>query len=170
MAKYPTKKSVEKIEDKSKDSRVLFSILSGHNQHVLVIVIVGHLLTEHLLDKIIASKLKNSNRILEESFSKKLKHLYPDWLPLFIYENIKLLNKVRNDMAHNLGTSDHEPIIYIPKGKKEILNIPKRKNKEKFYFRHLINTILFDLVNDSYYSLNISADTDLNHIFRLNRK
>jgi len=167
---WPIKKSVEKIEDKSKDYRILFSILSGHNQHVLVVVIIGHLLIEHLLDKIITTKYKNMKTALRGSFSEKLKHLYPRWLPLFIYENIKLLNKARNDMAHNLGTSDHEPIIYMPKGEKKILNMPKRKNKEKFYFRYLINTILFDLVNYSYYSLNISADTDLNHIFRSNRK
>src|SRR3989344_895619 len=155
---WPIKKSVEKIEDKSKDYRILFSIL------------IGHLLIEHLLDKIITTKYKNMKTALRGSFSEKLKHLYPRWLPLFIYENIKLLNKARNDMAHNLGTSDHEPIIYMPKGEKKILNMPKRKNKEKFYFRYLINTILFDLVNYSYYSLNISADTDLNHIFRSNRK
>ncbi|MBI2047891.1 MAG: hypothetical protein HYT27_02015 [Parcubacteria group bacterium] len=165
-----TKKSVEKVEDKSKDYRILFSILSGHNQHVLVIVIIGHLLTEHLLDKIITTKYRNTKAALRKSFSEKLKLLYPDWLPLFIYENIKLLNKARNDIAHNLGTNDHKPIIYIPKGKQEILNIPRRKNKEKFYFKHLINTVLFDLVNYSYHSLKISADADLNHIFRLNRK
>ena len=113
---WPIKKSVEKIEDKSKDYRILFSILSGHNQHVLVVVIIGHLLIEHLLDKIITTKYKNMKTALRGSFSEKLKHLYPRWLPLFIYENIKLLNKARNDMAHNLGTSDHEPIIYMPKG------------------------------------------------------
>lgn len=158
------------MEDKSKDSRILFSILSGHNQHVLVIVIVGHLLIEYLLDRIITVKCQNTKTALKKSFSGKVKLLYPDWLPLFIYKNIKLLNETRNDIAHNLGTSDHEPVIYISKGKKKILNIPRRKNKEKFYFRHLINMVLFDLVNYSYYSLNISADTDLNHIFRLNRR
>ena len=168
--KYPTKKLVKEIEDKSKDYRILFSILSGHNQHVLVVVIIGHLLVEHLLDKIITTKCKNSKTNLKKSFSEKLKILYPEWLPLFIYENIKLLNKARNDMAHNLGNGDYEPIIYTPKREKKILNILKRKNREKFYFKYLINTILFDLVNYSYSSLNISAETDLNNIFRLNRK
>ncbi|MBI4993378.1 hypothetical protein HZC33_00240 [Candidatus Wolfebacteria bacterium] len=167
---YQTKKSVEKIEDKSKDYRILFSILSGYNSHIITIVMIGHLLTEHLLDKIITTKYKNTKAALRKSFSEKLKILYLEWLPLFIYKNIKLLNKARNDIAHNLGTSDHKPIIYIPKGEQEILNIPRRKNKEKFYFKHLINTVLFDLVNHSYHSLKISADTDLNHIFRLNRK
>ena len=112
------KKLRENTGDKSWDSRVLFSILSGHNQHVLVIVIIGHLLTEYLLDKIITAKLKNAKRILEKSFSEKLKFLYPDWLPLFIYRNMKLLNKTRNDIAHNLGAIDYEPIIYMPQGSK----------------------------------------------------
>jgi len=167
QSNWPTQKLEE---DKSKDFRILFSILTGRNSHILTIVIVGHLLIEYLLDKIIAVKFKNSDKILKNGLSEKLKHLHPEWSPLFIYENIKLLNNARNDMAHNLGTSNHELIIYMPKGEKKILNIPKRKNKEKFYFRHLINTILFDLVNYFYYSLNISADADLNHIFRLDRK
>lgn len=157
------------MEDKSKNSRILFPILSGHNQHVLVIVIVGHLLTEYLLDKIITVKFKNPNRTSKESFSKKLKLLYPDWLPLFIYRNIKLLDRVRNDMAHNLGAVDYEPIIYIPKGGRVILDIPKRKNKDKFYFRELVTTILFDLVSYSFYSLNIPDEPDLNTIFRLKK-
>ena len=158
------------MEDKSKDSRILFSILTGRSSHTLTIVIIGHLLIEYLLDRIIIVKLKSQNRILKENFSKKLRLLYPDWLPQFIYNNIKLLNKARNDIAHNLGISDHEPIIYIPKGEKRIINIPKRKNKEKFYFKHLINTILLDLVNYSYYSLNITSDIDLHHMVRLDRK
>jgi len=65
MSNWPTKKSVEKIEDKSKDYRILFSILSGHNQHVLVIVIVGHLLIEYLLDRIITVKCLNTKTTLE---------------------------------------------------------------------------------------------------------
>ena len=157
------------MEDKSKNSRILFSILSGHNQHVLVIVIVGHLLIEYLLDKIIVAKLKNAKRILEKSFSEKTDLLYPDWLPLFIYKNIKLLNKTRNDIAHNLGAVDYEPIIYMPQGSRKILNISKRKNKEKTYFRELINTILFDLVNYSFHSLNIPNEPDLKIIFRLKK-
>ncbi|GEM_PF-3022861 len=157
------------MEDKSKDSRILFSLLRGHNQHVLVIVIIGHLLTEYLLDKIITIKCKNTKTALRGSFSEKLKILYPEWLPLFIYENIKLLNETRNDIAHNLGAIDYEPIIYIPQGSRKILNIPKRKNKEKFYFNELINTILFDLVNYSFYSLNIPDEPDWNTIFRLKK-
>ena len=72
-------------------------------------------------------------------------------------------------MAHNLGAVDYEPIIYIPKGGRVILDIPKRKNKDKFYFRELVTTILFDLVSYSFYSLNIPDEPDLNTIFRLKK-
>lgn len=169
MTNWPTKKLGEEIEDKSKDSRILFSILTGRNSHILTIVIVGHLLTEYFLDKIITAKFKNTRRILGKSFSEKVKLLYPEWLPLFIYKNIKLLNRTRNYIAHNLGSVDYEPIIHMPQGNRKILNIPKRKNKEKFYFRELINTILFDLVNYFFYSLNIPNEPDLNIIFRLKK-
>lgn len=157
------------MEDKSKDGRILFSILTGRNTHIVTIIIVGHLLTENLLDKIIAAKLKNKKDNLKKSFSQKLEHLYPTWLPLFIYKNIKLLNKSRNDIAHNLGAVNYEPLIYMNGGGRRIVKIPRRKNKEKFYFRELINTILFDLVNYSFRSLNIPNEPDLNIIFRLKK-
>lgn len=166
---YPTKKLEANIEDKSKDARILFSILTGRNAHIITIIVVGHLLTRHLLDKIIVAKLKGSYRIPKERFSEKLRLLYPDWLPSSVYRNIKLLNGARNDIAHNLGATSYEPIIYTSQGSRKILNIPKRKNKEKFYFRELINIILFDLVNYSFYSLNISNKPDLNIIFCLKR-
>lgn len=144
---WPIKKSVEEIGDKSKDGRILFSILTGRSAHILTIIIVGHLLVEYFLNKIIIAKFKNSKTNLKKSFSQKLELLYPTWLPLFIYKNIKLLNKSRNDIAHNLGSIDHKPFIYMHWREKKIVKIPKRKNKEKFYFRELINTVLFDLVN-----------------------
>lgn len=166
---WSTKKLGKAIKDKSKDSRILFSILAGRSAHIVTTIIVGHLLIEYLLDKIIITKLKSPNRILKKRFSEKLESLYPDWLPLFIYKNIKLLNGTRNDIAHNLGALNYEPIIYMPRGNRRILKIPKRKNKEKFYFRELINTILFDLVNYSFHSLNIPNKPDLNIIFRLKK-
>lgn len=164
---YPTKKLRETVEDKSKDTRILFSILTGQNVHIVTIIIVGHLLIEYSLDKIITAKLKDKKGNLKKSFSQKLELLYPTWLPLFIYKNMKLLNEARNDIAHNLGTIDYEPFIYMHLGGRKIVKVPKRKNKDKFYFRELINTILFDLVNYSFHSLNIPDEPDLNVIFRL---
>lgn len=113
---WVNKKLGEDIGDKSKDIRIIFSILTGRNSHIITIVIVGHLLIDYLLDKIIVVKCKNTKTVLGKSFSEKVKVLFPDWLPLFIYKNIKLLNKTRNDIAHNLGAVDYKPIIYIPQG------------------------------------------------------
>ena len=153
------------MEDKSKDSRTLFSILTGRNQHILTIVIIGHLLVEHLIDKIIIAKFEKTNQILKKRFSEKIDLLYPNWLPQSLYKNIKLLNKARNELAHSLGVDHHEFIIYMHHCDVKTLKIPSKKNKEKFYFRELINTILFDLVNDSFYSLNIPNELDLNTLF-----
>ncbi len=163
---YPIKKLEESIEDKSKDSRILFSILAGSNAHIITIIIAGHLLTEYLLNKIVTTKIKNKKSDLKKNFSQELDFLYPTWLPLFIYKNIKLLNGARNEIAHNLGSIEYEPLIYTDNRGRRIVQIPKRKNKEKFYFRELINTTLFDLVNYSFYALNIPEELDLNVIFR----
>src|SRR3989344_5263389 len=147
----PIKKLNKKVEDKSKDYRIIFSILTGQNSHILTIIIVGHLLIEYLLDKIITTKLKNTKKVVGKSFSEKIKLLYPTWLPLFLFKNIKLLNEIRNKVAHNLGVVDYKPVIHMPNGELRTLQIPLKKNRGKFYFNELINTILFDLVNYSYY-------------------
>ena len=166
----PIKKLNKKVEDKSKDYRIIFSILTGQNSHILTIVIVGHLLIEYLLDKIITTKFKNTKKVVGKSFAEKIKLLYPTWLPLFLFKNIKLLNEIRNGVAHNLGVVDYKPVIHIPNGELRTLKIPLKKNKGKFYFNELINTILFDLVNYSYYSLGVSADIDLHQMFNLDYK
>ncbi len=158
------------MEDKSKDIRIIFSILTGRNSHILTIVIVGHLLIEHLLYKIIITKFKNTEKAVRKSFAEKIKLLYPTWLPLFLFKNIKILNEIRNGVAHNLGVVDYKPVIHMPNGELRTLKIPLKKNKSKFYFNELINTILFDLVNYSYYSLSVSADIDLHQVLKLDYK
>jgi len=66
----PIKKLDKKVEDKSKDCRIIFSILTGRNSHILTIVIVGHLLIEYLLDKIITTKFKNVKKVVGKSFAE----------------------------------------------------------------------------------------------------
>lgn len=157
---------MEGQEDKSKDIRTVFLILTGRSAHILTVIITGHLLVEYCLDQIIIAKVKDKKTILEKKFSEKLETLYPTWLPLHIYKNIKLLNNARNYAAHNLGVIDYKPIIYTPTRKEKTLIIPKRKNKEKIYFKELINSILFDLANYSFDSLCISSEPDWNIIFK----
>jgi len=159
--------STQKLgEDESKNSRILFSILTGRGAHILTIIICGHLLVEHYLDNIIGAKRKDKETNLKKSFSEKLKILYPDWLPAFIYKNAKLLNDARNYAAHNLGVIGYQPIFYTPTGDKKVITVQKKKSAEKIYFRELVNRILFDLVNYSFHSLSISPEPDLNIIFR----
>lgn len=165
MANWSTKK-LEEQEDKSKDIRTVFLILTGRSAHILTVIITGHLLVEYCLDQIIIAKVKDKKAILKKKFSEKLEILYPTWLPLHIYKNIKLLNNARNYAAHNLGVIDNKPIIYTPTREEKTLIISKRNNKGKIYLRELINSILFDLVNDSFYSLGILAEPALNIIFR----
>lgn len=152
--------------DKSKDIRVLFSMLKGHHPHVLVITLIGHLLVEHIIDKIVITKSKYFDKKFKKlSFAEKVELTYPLWLPLHIYKNIKLLNRIRNDMAHNLHVRDYELTLFLDKGEKKVLHIPSGKDKNKFYLNYLVDTILFELVNYSYYSLDISPEPDLVRIF-----
>jgi len=151
--------------DKSKNSRILFSILSGRGAHILTVIIVGHLLTEYYLDQIISTKVKK--KFLKKSFSEKLNILYPSWLPLHIYKNVSLLNKARNYIAHNLGLVDYKPVIYTPTRNEKVIVSPKRKSAEKAYFKELTNCILFDLGNYLFFTLNISAEPNFDEAFKM---
>ncbi len=157
------------MKDKSKDTRTLFSILAGRNVRVLTIIVMGHLLIEYHINLLLADRRIATKGILKKSFSRKIEYLYPTWLPLFLFKNIKLFNKIRNEIVHNLGTVDRKLVIYMQNGELKTLKIPSRKNKDKFYFNELISTILFDLVNYSHYSLRIMQNINLDQIFRLKK-
>lgn len=71
------------------------------------IILVGHLLIENLIDKIIESKCKSPKIILNDSrtypFSVKVQILYSMRLiPDYIYNNIIRINKLRNKFSHNI--------------------------------------------------------------------
>lgn len=162
---YSTKKLGEEIVDKSKNIRTIYSLLLGRTPHVLVIIVVGHLLVEYTLSRIILEK-KLPKKPLNVTFIKKLEALYPTWLPLHIYENIKRLNKIRNNLVHNLGTGGYDPFIYDYKRRKTLVKTPKGKNKTKFYLRELIETILYDIINYSHDTLKISVYAKDDVVFR----
>lgn len=72
----------------------------------LSIVMTGHLFIESLLNKVIESKFKHSNLILDNrefTFNLKLETLKAkNYLDDHLYFDIKYLNSLRNKYAHNL--------------------------------------------------------------------
>jgi len=153
------------LQDKSKDIRILYSILIGNRPHVLTVVIIGHLLAEHLLDQIIIARLKN-RKVLRATFSQKLEALYPTWLPLNTYKNLKILNALRNDLAHNLGIGKYKPIYFGPRREKVIVKVPKRATSGNYYPRKLVEFILYEMTNNNIHTLNIPLSTNLRRLFR----
>ena len=77
------------------------------NNQSRTIVLVGHLVVEYLLNRVILAKCKAPQKILKDSknypFSVKLQLLYSmGLLPDHIYGNISRLNTYRNQLAHQL--------------------------------------------------------------------
>lgn len=153
------------LQDKSKDVRILYSILIGNRPHVITVVLIGHMLAEHLLDQIVLAKLKNL-KVLRATFSQKLQALYPSWLPLNIYKNLKILNVIRNDLAHNLGIGKYEPIYFGPRREKVVVKVPKGATSGSYYPRKLVEFILYEMANNNTHTLNIPLSTNLKRLFR----
>lgn len=149
--------------DQSKEIRILYSVFLGKNPNAITTILVGHLLVEHMIEQIIIAKCTDSKKLLKLRFSEKLQSLYPDWLPLHIYLNIKLLNKIRNNLAHNLGIGSYEPVIYGPRREKILFKTPKT-NPAKRYFRLLVENVLIQITDYNYSTLGIKENLDTNRL------
>lgn len=152
-------------QDKSKEIRILYSILIGYRPNVLTVVLIGHVLVEHLLDQIIIARLKNQKR-LKAPFSQKLEFLHLRWLPLNIYENIKILNDLRNNLAHNLVIGKYKPIYFGPKREKVVVKVPKGATSSSYYPKKLVELILYEMTNNNIHTLNIPVSTNMKRLFR----
>jgi hypothetical protein len=70
-------------------------------------IIKGHLLIEYIINKIILHKCKSPKKILDDNrsytFSVKLQLVHSMGLiPNHIFDNVQRINKIRNQLAHNL--------------------------------------------------------------------
>ena len=78
-----------------------------HHEDELGLIIKGHLFVEFIIDQIILKRCKSPKAILKDSraypFSVKLQMIYSMGLmPYQIYQNVRKINRIRNELAHNL--------------------------------------------------------------------
>jgi hypothetical protein len=118
-------------------------------------IIKGHLLIEYILNKIIRKKCKKSKTILNDTrsytFAIKLQILESmNLLPEYLCTNISRVNRIRNQLAHNLQV-DLEAGDFgftTTEGKTNSLKALRlRRNPSRQYVKHLCFGTLIQLRN-----------------------
>lgn len=84
-----------------------FQKLNGHYEQISTLLIT-HLYVEYFINFLIEKYFKLSTKILDDNnrytFSVKLDLIYEkDYIPEWLYYNIRKLNKIRNGFSHNLN-------------------------------------------------------------------
>jgi len=95
------------IIDVTKDITYDYISRMRYHEDELGLIVKGHLLIEYIINKIIERKCKNPKIILlnrqNYTFSVKLQIVFSmGFLPQSIYRNIRRVNRIRNEFAHNL--------------------------------------------------------------------
>ncbi len=99
-------------------------------------VILAHLFFEGMMEEIIKEKIPKPEKILEDSFVRKLDLLYSlGYISEINFTCLKLINNIRNNFAHNLKYNVVEfDIKKFPFLKKlKILDFKRIKEKERYY-------------------------------------
>ncbi len=100
-------KSQPIIIDISKDLTAQYLKTLRYHEEEVGLILKGHLLIEYVLNEIIRKRFKCPGPILKDqrtyTFSVKLQMVYSaGYLPIFLFKNIKRINRVRNQLAHYL--------------------------------------------------------------------
>ncbi len=122
-----------------------------HHEDELGLVIKGHLFVEFVINQIILKRCKSPKVILKDSraypFSVKLQLVYSMGLiPNAIYQNIRRINRIRNELAHGLEI-DHGKIDFVccrDDGREVSIkrSAQKKKYPERYYIKMLCFTTL----------------------------
>ncbi len=132
-----------------------FTMRVRENDDEATIILIGHLLIENLIDKIIESKCKSPKTILNDSrtypFSVKLHIVYSmGLLPDYIYKNIIRINNFRNKFAHNIEFNIDPKTALIDSDGIEPIQYTKfmgKKKTYKDYFIIICHSTMDDLSN-----------------------
>ncbi|MFX0200908.1 MAG: hypothetical protein ACFFCW_32720 [Candidatus Hodarchaeota archaeon] len=100
-------KSQPIIIDISKDLTFQYLNTLRYHEEEVGLILKGHLLIEYVLNEIIRKRFKCPGPILKDqrayTFSVKLQMVYSaGYLPIFLFKNIKRINRIRNQLAHHL--------------------------------------------------------------------
>ncbi len=126
-----------------------FVLRTRRSDDEVAITLKGHLLTEYLLNRILESRF-DPNKTKNLTYSRKLSllekhHLLPDELLL----NLRLLNSLRNRLAHELDVSIGKEEMVFYKPNREVLKVKVKKGMypQRYYLRSLCHGILTGLRN-----------------------
>ena len=141
-------------DELSKDVRVQYVMRVEKKSRDIPTMLIGHLLLEYLMNRIIELKCKSPKKITKDSrnypFSVKLQIIYSmGLLPDHIFNNITKMNTIRNGLAHNLDFNEKEMdrTIFVPSGKKVCQKPKGRSNPRTFYFKMLAFETIHQLCN-----------------------
>lgn len=81
-----------------------------------LVILKGHLLVERLLDTYLANNLARSSAISNAGFdfSQKLavvEAVHPEWDCAWLWQSIRLLNRIRNRLAHRLEDNGAKSLL-----------------------------------------------------------
>lgn len=81
-----------------------------------LVVLKGHLLVERLLDTYLINNLASSSAITNAdfNFSQKLavvEAVHPEWDCAWLWQSIRILNRVRNRLAHRLEDPGYPSLL-----------------------------------------------------------
>jgi hypothetical protein len=140
------------------DDDITFQFITRlrHHEDELGLIIKGHLFVEFVINQIILKRCKSPKEILKDSraypFSVKLQLIYSMGLvPNHIYHNIRKINRIRNELAHNLEI-DYKKIDFTFRrddGKEFSIKkmAQKKKYPERYYIKMLCIGTLMQLRN-----------------------
>ena len=122
------------------------------------IALKGHLLSEYLLNRIISEKIAGAKKSVRSTYSNKLKLLQKlGLLEEEVLNNLQLLNKFRNKMAHELDVSIADNEMVFHKQNHEVMLVRPKKGHypQRYYLRLLSHGVLTQLVNHMLLNLRI---------------
>jgi hypothetical protein len=97
---------IEKILKEYLDQIKSYKKIDGYYEQISTLLLT-HLYTEYFINLLIEKKFKIAKKILEDhnryTFSVKLDLIYEkDYIPEWLYFNIRKFNKIRNSFSHDL--------------------------------------------------------------------
>jgi hypothetical protein len=126
--------------DISRDITYEYVTRVRYHEDELGTVLKGHLLVEHLIDLMIRKGFKRPTAILNDhrtySFSVKARILFESGhLPQHIFNNIERLNRIRNQLAHNLTLNEAKIDYHFSRNDKNVDMRPglRKRNPLKHY-------------------------------------
>ncbi|HEY4761154.1 MAG TPA: hypothetical protein VIH42_11290 [Thermoguttaceae bacterium] len=119
-----------------------------HHEDELGLVIKGHLFVEFVINQIVLKRCKSPKSILDDHraypFSVKLQIIYSMGLiPAYIYQNIRKINRIRNELAHNLEINTNKiDFTFVGKEGGEI-PLKEKTKRRRYPERHYIKLLCF---------------------------